>query len=176
MPSLPLEIKILLILAKNWWKIEIKTFPYFAISHKTRVCLRYFLNDRGSTVVKASNEIVRGQSISRDLLTYSLTFSKCVTGAGIIVGLHKDISFQCFTRTSVVTWTTSTWIWLTSQELWQETKKVANFDNGNWSYIITRWGIFSILNSGDVSSNVTWRINFTDTLAEIKWKTYKQLN
>ena len=34
MPRLPPRIKTLLILAKNCWKIEIKTFPYFAMWHE----------------------------------------------------------------------------------------------------------------------------------------------
>ena len=32
--SLSPKIKIVLMLAKNCWKIEIKTFPYFANSHE----------------------------------------------------------------------------------------------------------------------------------------------
>ena len=64
----------------------------------------------GSTVPDASNEVIRGQSTIRDLLTYVLTFPTRVTGAGRILGRHKDISFQCFTVTLVVTWTTLTWI------------------------------------------------------------------
>ena len=47
-------------------------------------------------------------------------------------------------------------------------KKVANFDTGNLSYIITQCEIFFILNSGDVNSKVTWWINFTDTLKQNK--------
>ena len=68
----------------------------------------------GCAVVDATNETKRGQSTSWDLLPYVLTFSTCLT----------DISFQCFTMTSVVTWTTSTWIGLTSLTLWRETKKL----------------------------------------------------
>ena len=57
----------------------------------------------GSTVLDASNEIVRGQSTIRDFLIYVLTFSVRATSAGKILGRHKDISFQCFTVTLVVT-------------------------------------------------------------------------
>ena len=46
-----------------------------------------------SAVMDASNEVIRGQSTSQDLLTYVLTFSTCVTDAGRILGRHKDISF-----------------------------------------------------------------------------------
>ena len=45
MPSLPPKIKILLMLAKNSWKIEIKTSPISLFHMKTRVCLKYFVND-----------------------------------------------------------------------------------------------------------------------------------
>ena len=68
--------------------------------------------------------ITRGQSISRDLLIHVLKFSTSVTGAGRILGRHEGIFFQCFKVTSVVSWTTSAWIGLTSQTLWQETKKL----------------------------------------------------
>ena len=57
----------------------------------------------GSEVLDASNEVIRGQSTIPDLLTNVQTFSKRVTGAGRILGRHKDISFQCFTVTLVVT-------------------------------------------------------------------------
>ena len=33
-PILPPKTKILLILVKNCWRIEIKTFPHFALSHE----------------------------------------------------------------------------------------------------------------------------------------------
>ena len=56
----------------------------------------------GSTVLDASNEVTRGQSIIRDLLAYVLKFSTYVTGAEKVLGQHKDISFQCFTVTLVV--------------------------------------------------------------------------
>ena len=39
------KIKILSILAKNSWKIEIELFPLGAISQKTTVCLKYFGQD-----------------------------------------------------------------------------------------------------------------------------------
>ena len=57
----------------------------------------------GSTGLDASNDVIRGQSTIRDLLTYVITFSTRVTGAGRILGRHEDISFQCFTVTLVVT-------------------------------------------------------------------------
>ena len=57
----------------------------------------------GSEVLDASNEVIRGQSTIPDLLTNVQTFSKRVTGAGRILGRHKDTSFQCFTVTLVVT-------------------------------------------------------------------------
>ena len=44
MPSPPPIIKILLILAKNCLKIEIKTFPHLPIKH---VCFKYFVNNVG---------------------------------------------------------------------------------------------------------------------------------
>ena len=123
----------------------------------------------GSAVVDTSNEKTPRQSISQNLLTYVLAFAKCVIGAGRILGRHKDISFQCFTVESVVTWTTPTWTGLSSQTLWKwlvakESIKIVNFDIGTWCSIIIRWGVFCILNSGDVHNNVTWWISFTDTL------------
>ena len=45
MHSLPAKIKILLILAKSCWKIEIKSFPLFHFYMITRLCLKYFVND-----------------------------------------------------------------------------------------------------------------------------------
>ena len=69
----------------------------------------------GSAGMDASNKIIRGQSTPQDLFVCVLTFSTCVTGVGRIQGRHKDISFQSFTMTSVVKWTTSTWVELTSR-------------------------------------------------------------
>ena len=43
MPILPFKIKILLIIAKNCWKTEIKTFLYSSFHMKTRICLTYFV-------------------------------------------------------------------------------------------------------------------------------------
>ena len=73
----------------------------------------------GSALVDTTNEKTPRKSISQNLLTYVLAFATCVTGAGRILGRHKDISFQCFTVESVVTWTTPMWTGLTSQTLWQ---------------------------------------------------------
>ena len=33
-PSVPPKIQVLLILAKNCWKIEIKSLPYYRVSHE----------------------------------------------------------------------------------------------------------------------------------------------
>ena len=52
---LPATMKILLILAKNSGKIEIKFFLQYAISHKTRVSLKYFVNDYFRKEFFASN-------------------------------------------------------------------------------------------------------------------------
>ena len=41
-PSLPPKLKILLILAKNCWKIKLKTYPYFALSHENYSLLQIF--------------------------------------------------------------------------------------------------------------------------------------
>ena len=46
---------------------------------------------------------IRGQSTSQNLLTFVLTFPTCATGAGRILGRHKDIAVQCFIIESVVT-------------------------------------------------------------------------
>ena len=45
----------MLILAKKCWKIETTAFPYFIVSHKTRVFLKYFVNDFLWEHVFASN-------------------------------------------------------------------------------------------------------------------------
>ena len=45
MPCLPSKLKILLILAKNSWKTKIKPFRSTLFHKKTRVSLRYLVND-----------------------------------------------------------------------------------------------------------------------------------
>lgn len=42
----------------------------------------------GSAVVDTSDETTSGESTSRDLLTYILTFSTCITGVGRILGWY----------------------------------------------------------------------------------------
>ena len=45
MPNPPAEMKTLLILAKNYWKTEIKIFPEALFYMKTRAFLEYFVSD-----------------------------------------------------------------------------------------------------------------------------------
>ena len=52
MPSLPAQKNVLLLLAKNSSKTEIKLFPYCTISHETRVNLKHYVNDCRSATAK----------------------------------------------------------------------------------------------------------------------------
>ena len=45
--SVPAKMKILLILPKNSWKTEIKILGCAVFCMKSRVCLKYFVNDCG---------------------------------------------------------------------------------------------------------------------------------
>ena len=83
--------------------------------------------EAGPEMVDASIEKIHRQSVLQNLLTYVLIFSTCVSGAGRILGRHKDISFQCFTMT----------LWSHEQHRHELELHHRHFD-GRQNYIMTR--------------------------------------